>query len=258
MKASSPQFAVFVTLLGLLATLLTGCGVATKNVALIQGNWSVSATSTKSANTILIGGNLTQSGSGLSGTMYITGSDVTCNFDPSKSVRMTGTVNGSNVALSSESIGGQVITVAASGSVSALSGTYSIAGGACDGDQGNVTANAVPSITGTWNGTVQVSGAPVTMSVALTQAAAASADGTFALTGTVTYTGSVCSSSATITTPSTIIGANVSLTANVGDGTFNYTGPLDSVTAPANMVGTYSTSDSCAGDPDQTVTLTKQ
>jgi hypothetical protein len=171
---------------------------------------------------------------------------------------MTGTINGSNVALSSASVAGQVITVAASGSGSALTGTYSIAGGTCDGDQGNVSANAVPSITGTWNGTVQVSGAPVMMSVALTQASTASADGTFALSGTVTYTGSVCSTTATLFSPSTITGAYLAVNANVGDGTFNYTGPLDSVTAPKNILGTYSTSDSCAGDPDQTVTLTKQ
>jgi hypothetical protein len=252
-----PKFASLSLLAGVL-TLGLGCGSAIKNTTLTQGNWSASATSTKSANTILIGGNLTQSGSALSGTMYITGSDVTCNFDPAKAVKITGTVNGANVALSSESVGGQVITVAASGSVSALNGTYSIQGGACDGDQGNVIANAVPSITGTWNGTVQVSGAPVTMSVALTQAATASNDGTFALSGTVTYTGSVCSSTTTLFAPSTITGGFVAVNANVGDGTFNYTGPLDSVIAPKNIVGTYSTSDSCAGDPDQTVTLTKQ
>ena len=46
--------------------------------------------------------------------------------------------------------------------------------------------------------------------------------------------------------------------AAIFDGNFNYTASLDSVAAPMNIVGTYSTSDSCAGDPDQTVTLTKQ
>jgi len=260
MKLAVVPRIVMLTLAATLALALSGCGFGSSNhnLALTQGNWSISATSTNSANAFSVGGNLTQSGTSLSGKMYIVGADPGCNIDPAQAVTMTGTVNGSNVALSSASIGGQVITIAASGSGSAFSGTYSIAGGNCDGDQGNVTANAVPSISGTWTGTVEVSSAPATMSVVLTQSGTASADGTFALTGTVTYIGSVCDAAATVLATSRIQGADVTVDASVGDGTFNYTGPLDSVTAPKNIVGTYSTSDSCAGDSDQTVTLTKQ
>lgn len=244
-----------------LALALTGCGFFggsdKHNLTLTNGNWSIAATSTNSANSFLIGGNLTQSGTSVSGKMYITGADPGCNIDPAQAVTMTGTVNGKSLALSSGSVAGQVITISASGSASSFIGTYSIAGGNCGGDQGNVTAGAVTSITGTWSGTVQVDSAPATMSVVLTQAGTPSADGTFALSGSVTYVGSVCSAGATVLNSSRIAGANVSVDASVGDGTFNFVGPLNSVTSPTTVVGTYSTSDSCAGDPDQTVTLTK-
>jgi hypothetical protein len=103
-----------------------------------------------------------------------------------------------------------------------------------------------------------VNKSPTTMSVALTQASLASADGTFGLTGTVTYTGSVCSSTATITIPSTLQGTGLNVNADLGTGSFNYSASLDSPTLPKTITGTYSVSDSCASDADQTVTLTKQ
>jgi hypothetical protein len=251
---------ILLTLATTLALALAGCGFGSKdkNPTLTAGNWSIQATSTNSANTFSIGGKLSQSGSGVSGKMYITGADPGCNIDPSQAVTMTGTASGTSVAISSATIAGQVITIAATGSGSAFSGTYVITGGNCDGDQGNVAASTVASISGTWSGSVEVSSAPVTMTVTLTQATTASADGTFALTGTVAYVGSVCDAAATVLTTSRIAGANVVVDASVGDGTFNYTGPVDSVTAPHTIAGTYSTSDSCAGDLDQTVTLTKQ
>ena len=118
------RFAVVprIMVLALAATLalaLTGCGLlnfggGSHHPALSQGNWSISATSTNSANAFLIGGNLTQSGTSLSGKMYISGGDAGCNFNPAQVVAMTGTVNGSTIALSSDAISGQVITIAAS------------------------------------------------------------------------------------------------------------------------------------------------
>ncbi len=251
--AGLPKFALQSTLVGALIVALSGCGGT--NLALTQGNWSVAATSSTPANSFSVGGNLTQTGSTVSGTMYVSGS--AC-FDSSQPVTITGTVKGSRVTLTSAAVAGQVITVSATGTASSLTGTYAVAGGQCDGDQGTVTANAVPSLSGTWNGTVLVSSAPVTMSIALTQAATASTDGTFALSGTVTYTGSVCSSTASIINPSTGAGTELGVNADLGTGSFNYTASLDSATAPKNITGTYSVSDSCASDLDQTVTLTKQ
>ena len=248
------------TLAATFALALTGCGFfnigSNHHPALTQGNWSISATSANSENTFLIGGDMTQSGNSLTGKMYITGGDPGCNFDPAQAVAMTGTVNGSTIAISSAAISEQVITVAASGSGSSFSGTYSIAGGNCGGDQGKVAGGAVPSITGTWAGKVLVLGANATMSVAFTEATTPSADGSFAVTGTVTYTGSACPATATLVS-SSIKGVN--LTTNTDSGVL-YTPALDSATAPRNMSGDYdSTGADCASsDGIQTVTLTKQ
>lgn len=259
---SIPKFVVLAILAATIALALTGCGFFgndSHNLKLTPGNWSIAAKSTNSANSFLVGGKLTQSGNGVSGSMYITGADPGCNINPAQAVAITGTVNGSNIALSSAAVSGQVITIAASGSGSSFTGTYSIAGGNCGGDQGKITANAVLSITGTWVGTVVVLGSNATMSVALTEATTPSADGTFALTGTVSYTGNTCYSTGTIAAASRTFGLNAPLTANVGDGTFDMSDAmLDSATAPKTIIGTYETSDSCATDGPQTVTLTKQ
>ncbi len=73
--ASFPKFSVLSLLAGVFALALAGCG-GTSNMALTQGNWAVAASSSQSANTFSIGGNLTQSGSKVSGTMYITESSL--------------------------------------------------------------------------------------------------------------------------------------------------------------------------------------
>ena len=252
--ASFPKFSLLSLLAGVLALALAGCG-GTSNLALTQGNWLVTAVSGGSAGTFVIGGNLTQSKSTLSGTMYVTGS--LC-FDSSQSVTMTGTVKGNKVTLISAAVKGQVITISATGAISSLTGTYTIAGGCAAGDHGAVTADAVASLSGTWNGALLVNTAPVAVSFALTQAATASPDGTFALTGTVTYTGSTCSSTASIINPSTVAGSELAINADLGTGSFNYTASLDNPTTPKTISGIYSVSDSCASDADQTVTLTKQ
>lgn len=259
--ASFPKFALLFALASALTLTLAGCGAAVSNLALTQGNWAVTATSTApgktvAAQTFVLGGNLTQNGNALSGTLSITGSG--CIIP--QTIAFTGKVDGKNITLTSATFDGIVITVKASGSKDSLTGTYTITGG-CP-DQGTVTAGAVQSISGTWNGTVLVNTSPATMSVVLTQSSTASADGSFALTGSVTYTnnGSGCSLTATIT-PSSITGGSVVVNADLGDGGgFQYTPSLDSTTAPKNMTGDYdSSSDPCTGsDGIQAVTLTKQ
>src|SRR5256885_16805989 len=104
--ASFPKFALLLALAGALALVLTGCGTAIKNTPLTPGNWAFTATSTKSANAFTVGGNLTQTGTSVAGTMYIVGSN--CGIDPSQSVKVTGPVNGSQVSLATASTAGQV------------------------------------------------------------------------------------------------------------------------------------------------------
>ncbi len=267
--ASFPKFAILSLLAGVFTLVLAGCG-ATKNtndVTLTQGNWSLTAVpASGAAGTFYIGGNLTQHGSSLAASTYATGSCI----DPSAQILFTGTAKGNAVTLTSASISGAVIAITASGSssattASALTGTYTVTGGCDDGDTGTVTANAVPSVSGTWRGPVTNSsgGSNVTIAIALTQAATASSDGTFALTGSVTFTNSSCSISGTLNS-SSIAGPFLVVNANTNEqdgttGSFSYTQVLlNNPGAPTSMTGTYAvtnTDEPCNGD-QTTATLT--
>lgn len=252
---SFPKFALLLTLVGVLALTL-GCGTTIGNLKLTQGNWAVTATSTAAAkvttgvavSTFVLGGNITQSGTTLTGTLNI---DNSVCITPQK-IAFTGTVKDNKITLTSARFDGIVITVEASGTKDSLTGTYTVTGG-CP-DQGTITANAVPSVSGTWSGPILVDGIAATMSVALTEAPAASADGSFALTGTVTYPGLACTSTLTA---SSIKGGRLNLSGDTG---FSYVSSLNSNSAPTTMFGDYDSSvDACATSPDpQTPTLTKQ
>ncbi|MBZ5667450.1 MAG: hypothetical protein LAO30_22980 [Acidobacteriia bacterium] len=234
--------------------------------SLTPGNWSVTATSVDPAvGTIHVGGNLTQSGSDLSGSMYVVGS--MC-FDVSQPVSFTGTMTGTTVTLTSTAVNGQVFSVTATLTTGTdMSGTYAITGGCANGDHGTAVANAVPSIGGTWNGAVVGSdGSSVPLSVALTQDPTASADGSFPLTGTLAYTtsvGNTCSVSGTITN-AFVAGSYVLMNADTVEkdgsaGSVFYNNVLlDSSTTPLHMTGTYQVAGGdCDGDVED-ITLTKQ
>lgn len=71
---------------------------------------------------------------------------------------LTGTLTGSNISLTSTSVGGQVTTFTGSITDNALTGTYTINGGCANGDQGNVTGIKIPLIAGHLSGTFTTSG----------------------------------------------------------------------------------------------------
>lgn len=251
-------------LLGALLLAVTGCGsLATSDNTLTRGNWSVTA---RSANPDLgifqAGGNLTQNGNALSATMYVSGS--LC-FDVSQPVILTGALKNRQVTLTSADVSGQVFSMVATETTdSALSGTYTITGGCGSGDHGTVSANVVPSISGTWSGSVIGTGGPnVSLSIALHQAANAAADGTFALTGNLTYTGSDCSMSGTVIDASIagtyILASGSTKDTDGSDGSFSYTNVLlDNNRNPENMTGTYQVDFGlCDGDM-QSLTLKRQ
>jgi len=267
--ARFPKFSVLSLLAGVFALALAGCG-GTNNLNLTQGNWSVTATSTATsralaAPTFIIGGNLTQNKSTVSGTMYVV--DSLC-FPASQAIAITGTVKEKKVTLTTASFQDQVITVTATGTdPSTLTGTYTVTGTGCDGgDQGTVVATAMPSITGTWTGPINptLGIAVPTLSLNLTQSATASEDGTFPLTGTVTYTNSGCSVSGTVSSGSVAGQYIASLHVNTIDqnqtaGDFFYENVLlDSASAPTSMTGDYDAITDLCGEIAQPVTLTKQ
>jgi hypothetical protein len=252
------QFGLSLLAAGILAVSFTGCSNS-KSFFLTQGNWAFSATSS-SGPPFVIGGNVTQSGQVVSGTVHISGS--TC-FDVSEAISISGTLNGSSLVLQVPSSSGQEITVTGTATTNSVSGNYSVAGGCANGDSGTVMGNAVPSISGTWTGPINESGgAGETLSIALTQAATASADGSFALTGTVTYANSTCSKSGTITAGS-LAGTFITeldvqtLESDDSQGSFTYSNVnLNSSTAPTSMTGDYDYSGLCTDT--EPVTLTKQ
>ncbi len=255
------RFPVSLLAASVLTLALAGCG-SSNTLNLTQGNWAVTATRTGGGaianTTFYVGGNLTQSGKSVTGTLYIVGASC---FDSSSGVAFTGTISGKTLTLTSPTIGGQVITVTANGTNSALTGTYTVAGGCDNGDTGTITANPVPSITGTWSGPIvgDTNGDPnASLAIAFTQSAAGSSNGTFAVSGTLTYTGSTCSASGTINTGSYIVGPYLVLSANTNDGgSLSYTGLLNSTTAPTSVTGNYSDAGGNCNDL-LTATFTKQ
>jgi len=257
------RFSGFVKIAGLsgvaaaLTLSLIGCGAAaSSNLAVTQGNWAFTATSSakivnKQVASFVLGGNLSQSGDKLSGTLTV---DQSGCIAP-QTIAFTGTVKGSDITLTSAAFDGNVISVTGTANKDSLTGSYTVTGGCAD--DGTISANVVPSISGTWTGTVFVSDSPATISVALTQSSSASENGSFVLSGTATYTGSVCEASATITEGSSISGSQLTLNLNTG---VTYVATLNSTTAPASAQGDYdSTSSECASsDGIQSVTLAKQ
>ena len=261
--ASFLKFAVLALLAGVFVLALAGCG-ATSNLNLTPGNWSMAGTPNGggAGSVFYIGGNLTQSGAKLTGTMEFISS--TC-YSFSQIVAFTGTVKGNNVKLTSANVGGEVLTITASGtSGSALTGTYSIAGGiGCNGQTGTIAANPVASVSATWSGPLvgDSNGDPnVMFAVALTEATTAATDGTFGLSGTLTYTGSTCSTSGTIDgTTSFIVGPYLLVNATTDDGgTLTYTADLNNTASPtATTNSSYSVSGGNCNDL-LTLNLTKQ
>jgi hypothetical protein len=191
-------------------------------------------------------------------------------YSSSQTVAFTGTVKGKNVTLTSASVGGQVISIIATGTAGSLTGSYSIAGGTtCNGDSGSLTATPVPSINGTWGGLilspggVSQGGSNAALAIAFTQATNASSDGTFALTGTLTFTNSICSTGGTIPAGIAFIAGPYIVvngaSANDG-GSIYYTAFLNNPGSPTSMTGDYSEfnpGQTCDSDSD-VPTFTKQ
>lgn len=228
----------------------------------VTGNWQISVNSTAFPGTpgVLVG-NLTSSGTAVSGVFHISGSSC---YDFSTDVPMSGSINGSAVTLTSAPVSSQVIstTLTASPDGSSISGKYSIAGGCATGDQGTVSGVRVPSFSGTWTGTfTSSSGQAISASATLTQGTAG-ADGLIPITGSVQFTNSSCFSSGNLTSTVAIGGfmAGSITTAEGGgaQGNLDVNGQLnDPATGRTLALDYQDTVGVCAGDSGSG-TLTKQ
>lgn len=212
-----------------------------------SGNWSFKATSSVTSGLVLsIGGALTQSRDVVSGTLSISSSVSNCPFDSGTAVPFSGSFRGNTLTLKSADFSDQFVTVNAVRSGNSLTGTYSVAGGCANGEQGTISAIYLPPITGTWSGPLlSPDGSPIpvdpndpakgpaTATLTLTQSDTAT-NGQFPLTGTFdVHFGNICSSSESIpgsdtTAAAYVMGTSVVISSSsAGGGRTQYKGQLE-------------------------------
>jgi hypothetical protein len=249
--------------------LLSGCGgggsstpaptpTPVPQLALTSGNWDFAAASSGGTN-FLIGGNVVQTGTAVTGGLRVVNS--AC-FTPSTAVPISGTISGQTATVTSAAVASQTINATLSGSATSLTGTYNVTGTGCaGGDKGNIAGVLVPSISGTWKGTLisnTVANPGVGATASITEGAPDST-GLFVITGTANYVGSPCFASGTATTGSGMAGRTTDVLLKNDDGsTVEFIGALNNPAAPTQMTGTYTvTGGLCDGDTGNG-TLTKQ
>lgn len=239
-------------------SLVAGCGGAsagsgspftdppTAGAVPVSGNWAfkpaLSGTPTTPA--VLppfVAGSVIVSGTQISADvltlLIVTGA---CPITSPPDVTLAGTVQKSQISLTSAAWNGSLFTV--TGSVSAdgqsITASWSAKGGCVDGQSGSFLGSYVPSITGTWTGTA--SNLPNTLSSMTTpsplndasltfqlQQSSTSAGYAFPLSGTVTVSGTSCgfthgtlmqSPIATSLAPSSVSGETWTVLAQMDDG----------------------------------------
>jgi hypothetical protein len=259
---------ICVVVVASLAILLAGCGgnssvpaptpTPVPQLALTSGNWDFAVASSSGTN-FLIGGNVVQTGTSVTGGLRVINS--AC-ITPSTPVPITGNISGQTATVTSATIASQTINASLSGSATALTGAYTITGTGCaGGDKGNIAGVLVPSITGTWKGTLisnTVANPGVGVTASITEGAP-DPSGLFVITGTATYVGSPCFASGTTATGSAMAGRTTDVLLKNDDGsTVEFVGALNNPAAPTQMTGTYTvTGGLCDGDTGSG-TLTKQ
>lgn len=259
---------VCVVIITFLALIIAGCGgnsstpaptpTPVPQLAITSGNWDFAAASSSGTN-FLIGGNVVQTGTSVTGGLRVVNS--AC-ITPSTAVPISGNVSGPTATVTSATIASQTINASLSGSATTLTGTYTITGTGCaGGDKGNIAGVLVPSISGTWKGTL-ISNTVANPGVGVTAPiveGSADPTGLFVITGTSTYVGSPCFASGTTATGSAMAGRTVDVLLKNDDGsTVEFIGALNNPAAPTQVNGTYTvTGGACAGDTG-TGTLTKQ
>jgi hypothetical protein len=191
-----------------LLLMLFGCGAANlapsinppvQQFSMRAGNWNFSASSSTNPNSsqFLIGGHLEQHGSTVTGILHIASSRC---FKVDKDIPISGTVDDNGASLTSLPIDHQVLRIALIGHDSSLVGNYSFSGGCSNGDEGSVSGNLVPAVSGIWTATEKQPNQSVSgVNLALAQSSNANGHGVYPLSGTFAFTASSCSVSGRIT-----------------------------------------------------------
>ncbi len=212
----------------LLSALIEGCSSAksanstsnptpiTSASPMISGNWTFEATSSVVLNSTVLGGNLTTSGTNVTGNLFIiplplfASSNSSC-YLQLDNVPVTGTIDSKGkVVIVSAAVRNQVIT--ATGSLSKdnstfQGGTYSISStkagmGCADGDKGTITGSLMQPLAGSFSGRIATGdgsvGTQPNTTVEIKQSEITDALGYFEESGTLQLTGSPCFSAATL------------------------------------------------------------
>lgn len=247
--------------------MLFGCGAANLNGSLTPmqqfsmaaGNWSFGASSSTTANggQFLIGGHLKQEGNSITGILHVASSRC---FKVDKDIPISGTIEDRSAHLTSLPVDLQVLHIALTGHGTAMVGNYSFTGGCSNGDEGSVTGNLVPSISGMWNAIDTLADKSATaVNMALAQSDNSNGHGVYPLSGTFTFMGSPCQVSGRITSgyvAGHIVVMNVETQEPMGgSGSFRMEGDFAAGHSPA-IVGAYSYNSGVCKDHAGALTFT--
>jgi hypothetical protein len=156
-------------------------------------------------------------------------------------------------------VNGQVLHAAVIGHDSNLVGNYSFAGGCSNGDEGSLTGNLVPPVSGMWNATDETSAGTVNMALAESQHA--NGHGVYPVSGTFAFSGSPCQVSGRITSgyvAGTILVINATTDEPSGTtGSLRMEGDFTAGQNPS-IVGAYSYSSGLCKDKAGALTFTAQ
>lgn len=192
-------------------SLAAGCGnpvgTGTTSAVPLSGNWEFSVPtgmSIVSGLPLLVSGSLEVNGNNVSAD-FLAGFITQCVGINTPDIVFTGTVNKSNISLTSTAWAGTVFTI--TGTVSSdgqsLSGNWSGKGGCADGQSNIVDLQYIPAVTGKWSGVLGTWAVPgatavtpgglggATITVQLQQSPTPT-QYSFPLTGTITVSGSTC------------------------------------------------------------------
>ena len=257
---------VCVVVVASLALLIAGCGgnsstplpPQVQQLTLTSGNWDFAAASSSGTN-FLIGGNVVQTGTSVTGGLRVVNS--AC-IAPSTPVPITGNISGQTATVTSANVASQTINASLSGSATALTGTYTVTGTGCaGGDKGNIAGVLVPSISGTWKGTL-ISNTVANPGVGVTAQIVEGAPdptGLFVITGSAAYVGSPCFASGTAANGSAMAGRTTDVLLKNDDGsTVEFVGALNNPAAPTQITGTYTVTGGVCGGDTGSGTITKQ
>jgi hypothetical protein len=191
---------------GLSLLMLFGCGAAnltpltaTQQFSITSGNWSFNGSSSTNPNSgqFLMGGHLEQNGKTVTGVLHIASSRC---FSVDKDIPVSGTLEGESLELKSLPVEHQVLHAALIGHDASMVGRYSFDGGCSTGDEGTLSANVVPSVSGMWNAIeTKPGGAVMGVNLALAQSDNANGHGVYPVSGTLAFTGSPCQVSGRVT-----------------------------------------------------------